>query len=515
MYKIKKIMIVGGGTSGWMTAAALAKFLIPHGIDIELIESSAISSVGVGEATIPHIRVFNDMLGIDENEFIRETGATYKLAIRFDGWGEKNSSYFHPFGVSGFPINGIDFHHYWLRLKQEAEVSEYGAYSFAAVAANLKRFGYPASNPNSPAHDFSYAFHIDASKYASFLKSRALAAGVTYIDGKVTEVTRDKEGAINAVQLDSGEFFVADFFIDCSGFRSLLLGESLGVEFESWAKWLPCDSAYAVPSEALSSPPSYTLSSAQLSGWQWRIPLQHRTGNGLVFSSSHQTNESALSTLLGNVSEPITADPKLLRFEAGKRKQSWEKNCVAIGLSAGFLEPLESTSLYLVQVAVQKFLELFSCEAAIGTTEMNAFNYLINIEYERIRDFLVLHYYANNRKDSDFWADCREVAIPSSLEEKLEIFRCGAGVVEYRHGLFMPASWLAVYLGQGVVPVTYDPRLKKMPLGKMKAFLAQVEWDVQRAVERYESHSLFVLRANSKASGAYPPASMSLYGAPR
>lgn len=514
MNRIKKIMIVGGGTSGWMTAAALAKFLIPHGIEIELIESSAIGSVGVGEATIPHIRVFNDMLGIDENEFIRETGATYKLAIRFDGWGEKSSSYFHPFGVSGFPINGIDFHHYWLRLKQEAEVSEYGAYSFAAVAANLKRFGYPDSNPSSPAHDFSYAFHIDASKYASFLKSRALAAGVTHVDGKVTEVTLDKEGAISAVQLDSGEYFEADFFIDCSGFRSLLLGESLGVEFESWAKWLPCDSAYAVPSEALSSPPSYTLSSAQSSGWQWRIPLQHRTGNGLVFSSAHQSNESALNTLLSNVSEPITADPKLLRFEAGKRKQSWEKNCVAIGLSAGFLEPLESTSLYLVQVAVQKFLELFSGEA-VSATEMKAFNYLLDTEYERVRDFLVLHYYANRRTDSEFWADCREMRIPDSLKEKLEIFKSGAGVVEYRHGLFMPASWLAVYLGQGVIPEAFDSRLKEMPLDKMKAFLAQVEGDTRRAAERFELHASFVSKVISEESGEYPPSSMSLYGAPR
>lgn len=514
MKKIKKITIIGGGTSGWMTAAALAKYILPRGVEVELVESSAIGTVGVGEATIPHIRVFNKMLGIDENEFIRETGATYKLAIRFDGWGTAESSYFHPFGISGFPINGIDFHHYWLRLKAESKVADFNEFSFGAVAAKKGRFGYPASDPDSPAYDYSYAFHLDATKYASYLKSRAIGAGVKHTNGKITKVDlQESTGDVINVKLESGEEIAGDLFIDCSGFRSLVLGEALGVAFESWNKWLPCDSAFALPSAAMPSPPPYTRSMAMEAGWQWTIPLQHRTGNGLVFSSAYQNDDSALEGLLANVCGSSADDAKLLRFQAGKRTISWKNNCIAIGLAAGFLEPLESTSLYLVQIAIQKLLELFSC-SEVGEVERKAFNYLINIEYERVRDFLVLHYHANNRDDSEFWRYCRNMEVPTALAEKLEIFKQSAGVVEYRKGLFMPASWLAVYLGQGVFPSSFDQRVTGYPIHKLKHFVDEVAAKTSSMVDRLPTHDEFLaeLALGRVKNSMRPEPKMNLYG---
>ncbi|MEP7703925.1 tryptophan halogenase family protein [Paraglaciecola sp. 25GB23A] len=514
----QQVVILGGGSSGWMTAASLARFLCPHHYCITLIESELIGTVGVGEATLPHLRSFNQLLGIDENEFMRETGATYKLAIQFPGWGAKENSYFHPFGLSGQDINGIDFHQYWLRLRQHGKALPFDQYSIAVQAAKQQKFSYPSDNPQDLRADYGYAFHLDATLYAQYLRKYAEQRGVQRIEGKVAEVRRHehetldaKRGDIACLVMESGQIIGGDLFIDCSGFAGVLIEQNLKTGYENWTHWLPCDRAIAVPTERIENPPPYTRAAAKSAGWQWRIPLQHRTGNGIVYCSGYLNDQQAQDILLKDIEEPPTAGLNKLRFTTGKRKATWQYNCVAIGLSAGFLEPLESTSLYLVQIAIQKLLEHFPSRT-IGDVERDSYNRQMDNEYLRVRDFIILHYKVNQRQDSDFWRYCQNMAVPDSLAAQMELFKEGARISEYRQGLFLPASWLAVYLGQGMLPKRYDGRVDLAPLDSLENYLANFHQQLVNAVNLMPLHSNSIKLTKQMAPSLYPAAPRSLYG---
>lgn len=502
---IKKYVILGGGTAGWMTAAAFARFIHSERVQIVLIESEAIGTVGVGEATIPHIRAFNDMLGIEESAFMQAVNATYKLGIRFSGWGSANSDYYHPFGDHGFPIKGIGFHHYWLGAKKiGADIESFDSFSMANVLAREKKFTYPSSDPDDVLSTFSYAYHIDAAAYAKFLRSYS-EGRVTRIEGEVISVEKNKaSGFIESLTLASGQCVEGDLFIDCSGFRSRLLGQELGVEFQSWKKWLPCDSALAVPTEGGGVAQPYTHSSAKKAGWCWKIPLVHRVGNGHVYSSAFTSREDALNELINNLSGDMKKDPISIKFEAGVRENTWEKNCIAIGLACGFLEPLESTSIYLVEVAILKLLELLPNDSKNCSIEKTEFNRQMENEYLKVRDFIILHY-ALNQREEDFWKYCANMALPDSLQEKIDVFKSTAQIVEYDSGLFMPPSWLAVYLGQGLFPHHIDSRLTPEKIQNAITLVKEMPAHLNQIVGQ--------VGAQKKDVVGRPPASrMSLYG---
>ncbi|MCF2948762.1 tryptophan 7-halogenase [Paraglaciecola aquimarina] len=516
--KRQKVVILGGGSAGWMTAASLSRFLNPKQYEIVLVESEQIGTVGVGEATLPHLRSFNQLLGIDENEFMRETGATYKLAIQFPGWGKKEGSYFHPFGLSGHDINGVDFHHYWLRLNKLGKARPFDQYSIAVEAAQQQKFRYPSDNPNDISSNYGYAFHLDASLYAKYLRKYSEALGVTRIEGKVAEVqlhhdpkAQGEIGDVARLCLESGQQIEGDFFIDCSGFIGFVIEKTLKTGYENWTHWLPCDRAIAVPTERINNPPPYTRATAKSAGWQWRIPLQHRTGNGIVYSSAHMSEGQAEDSLLHDVEESPTADLNKLRFVTGKRNKSWQRNCVAIGLSAGFLEPLESTSLYLIQIAIQKLLEHFP-NSVINDVERDSFNRHMDNEYLRVRDFIILHYKVNQRQDSDFWRDCQSMSIPDTLSEQMALFEEGARISAYRHGLFLPASWLAVYLGQGLIPNSYDARVDSFPEQALEQHFAKFKATMTQAVSTMPEHAQSISKSAKVGQGLYPVAVKSLYG---
>lgn len=508
----KRIVILGGGTAGWMTAAALAATLRSREFTIELISSDEIGTVGVGEATLPHLRQFNQMLGVDENEFMRVTGATYKLGIQFSGWGGESRSYIHPFGRCGSNLSGIDFHHYWLKLREAGLALEFDQYSIAVHMAQNEKFIYPSSDFESLESDFGYAFHIDATLYGEFLKQYSFKRGVTHIEGKVYKVeTCNLDGQIKSLLLDSGGVVEGDLFIDCSGGRALLIDGALGTPFESWENWLPCNKAWVAPSVEPCEKLPYTKSTAKKVGWQWKIPLQHRVGNGYVFCDKYIADAEALDVFLAGMdSEPVDS-PRLLSFRTGKRSTCWNKNVVAVGLSSGFLEPLESTSIYLIQVAIQKLLNYFPIESDYSI-ERDAFNRDMNLEYDRIRDFLVLHYHATDRNDSDFWNYCREMDVPDSLKYKMDVFRDSARVVTYRNGLFMPASWLAVYLGQGREPIGFDRRVQMFELEHVQRYFSKYVEAIEASVLAMPLHES-ALTSISKSNVKYSPASLSLYGA--
>jgi tryptophan halogenase len=494
---IRSIIILGGGTSGWMTAAALAHFFIPRGVQITLVESEAIGTVGVGEATLPHLRFFNQTLGIDEQEFMRATGASYKLGIEFSNWGQQGDAYIHPFGDYGQAIKGIGFHHYWLQQKLAGDHTKIDAYSLPVMAAQQKKFLYPSNDERSILSTFSYAYHIDAGLYARYLRTYSEARGLVRQEGKVTSVVQNDNSHIDSVTLDNGLELSADLFIDCSGFRGLLIEQTLKTGYEDWSQWLPCNRAVAIPTER--SPgffPPYTKAIARDAGWQWRIPLQHRTGNGHVYCSDFISDQQALDQLLCNLDTAPTAEPNFLRFTTGKRKRAWNKNCVAIGLAGGFLEPLESTSIYLIQIAAP----------------VAEFNRQLDVEYERVRDFLILHYHATQRTDTAFWNHCRTMKIPDDLAHKMELFRERGHVVQYKQGLFLEPSWVAVYLGQGIIPQQFDPRVAALAEYERKAFLQGTRELVTRAAADMPLHDKFLQHQLSRAPLASPAARMSLYG---
>ena len=456
---IHRVVIVGGGTAGWMAAAAIARVLgeIP-GLSIELVESEAIGTVGVGEATIPQIVLFNKMLGIDEAEFLRETRATYKLGIEFVDWLRPGHRYVHPFGFYGLDMKGIEFHHYWLKGRELGDDTPLDAYSLAVVAGLQGRFAHPRPDqPGSPLSKLGYAFQFDAGLYARFLRRLAEANGARRTEGRIVDVERDGEsGHVAAVVLESGTRVEGDLFLDCSGFRGLLIEETLGAGFEDWSHWLPCDRAVAVPCANGGDRQPLTRSTARAAGWQWRIPLQHRIGNGYVYASQHLSDDEAAATLLANLDGAPLGDPRPLRFTAGHRRRAWVGNTVALGLAGGFLEPLESTSIHLVQSAIARLLTYWPTRR-FDQREVDRFNAAHVADYLDIRDFLVLHYKATERRDSPFWDYCRTLEPPPGLADKLAIFAANGRVFREGDELFTETSWLSVMVGQGVAAGGYHP----------------------------------------------------------
>ncbi|MCC2977897.1 tryptophan 7-halogenase [Sphingomonas sp. PL-96] len=471
---IGRVVIVGGGTAGWMAAAAAARFLDDGQRTITLIESDAIGTVGVGEATIPPIRGFNARLGIDEAAFLRATGGTVKLGIEFVGWTDGTDRYLHPFGTPGRDIEGLNFHQLWLKLRGRDGVGPLEDYSMAAVAARHGRFAPPSPDPRSPLSGMEYAYHFDASLYAAFLRDRAEAQGVRRVEGRITQVDQDVlTGHVRALRLEGDRVVEGDLFLDCSGFRSLLLGEAMGVGYEDWSHWLPCDSAVAVPTERVRPLLPYTRASARTAGWQWRIPLQHRTGNGHVYASRFQDHDEAERVLLANLDAPTTAPTRRLSFTAGRRARMWEGNVVALGLASGFLEPLESTSIHLVQAGISKLFALFP-DMRFTPVERDEYNRLMRSQYEAIRDFIILHYHATQRADSPFWRHVRAMPIPDTLQRKIALFREKGRIFRYDDDLFAVPSWVAVMLGQGILPEGYDPVVDALDEAKLLDALRQM-----------------------------------------
>jgi tryptophan halogenase len=456
---IRKVVIVGGGTAGWMAAAALVRIMgeIPT-LEIELVESEEIGTVGVGEATIPQINQFNLLLGIDEHDFVRATNATYKLGIEFRDWVRPGHRYVHPFGFYGIDMMGVEFHHYWLKGRALGEPTPLDAYALGVVAGLEGRFDHPRANqPGSPLSRIGYAFQFDATLYGRYLRGMAERQGVVRTEGRIVEIVQNGEtGFIEAVVLQSGARVEGDLFIDCSGFRGLLIEQQLQSGFEDWSAWLPCDRAMAVACESSADVQTLTRSTARPAGWQWRIPLQHRTGNGYVYSSAHLSDDEAAATLLANLDGAPLADPRPLRFVAGHRRKAWVKNVVALGLAGGFLEPLESTSIHLVQTGIARLMTLFPTRN-FDQLEIDRYNRLTECEYVDIRDFLVLHYKATERNDTPFWDYCRTLEPPEGLAYKIEMFRRNGRIFREHEELFTETSWLAVMVGQGIEAGGYHP----------------------------------------------------------
>lgn len=476
--RIRRVVILGGGSAGWMTAAALAN-ATRGGCRIELIESAAIGTVGVGEATIPPIRHFNRQLGLDENAFLAAARGTFKLGIAFIDWSRPGHRYFHPFGRIGDDFDAVSLHQYWLRERARGSTVPLEDHAMAWVLARSGRFGQPLADPAMVLSSFDYAYHFDAALYGHYLRDYAQQRGVRRIDGKVLDVElRGEDGFIAALRLEGGERVAGDLFIDCSGFRAMLIGSALEVAYESWRHWLPCDRALAVGCALGEDLPPYTCATARPAGWQWRIPLQHRMGNGHVYSSEHMSDDEAAAILLANLSGAPLGEPRPLRFTAGVRRQLWSRNCVAIGLAAGFLEPLESTSIHLVQSAITRLLAMFpdrDCDPILA----QEFNRASRFEYERIRDFLILHYHAQQRQEP-LWRDARAMPVPESLQLKLDHFRgCGRILFDPAE-LFQKNNWLAVLIGQEVWPQRYHPLVDL----RGRADAAKILADMRRAMEQ-------------------------------
>lgn len=490
---INKIVIVGGGTAGWMTAAALSKVFGAHRLGISLIESEQIGTVGVGEATIPMIQLYNRVLGLDENEFVRETNATFKLGIEFVDWRRPGHSYFHPFGMLGVDMDGINFIHYWLRWQKSGGGLHYSHFNAETEAARAKRFMRvegetgPMTMPN-----INYAFQFDASLYAAYLRRYSEKRGVRRIEGKIVDVMQDTDnGNIRMLKLENGESIDGDFFIDCSGFRGLLIEQIYKAGYEDWSHWLPVNRAAAVPCESAGELLPFTKSIAREAGWQWRIPLQHRIGNGYVYCDRFISDDEAAAKLLARLDGPARAEPKTLRFVTGRRKKCWIKNCLAIGLSSGFLEPLESTSIHLVQVAIAKLLAMFPKEG-LNERLINRFNNEMAFDYNDVKDFLIAHYKVTEREDTPFWRYVKHMEIPDSLQEKLDIFRARGEVMARQGELFRETSWFAVLAGQGLMPESYHPVADAISEDELRLRLTKIRTGIQNRINGMPSHKDFI-----------------------
>ena len=491
---IKSVVIAGGGTAGWMTAAALAHTLGKSGIQITLIESDAIGTVGVGEATIPNIATFNAMLGIDEADFMKATQATIKYGIEFAGWTRNGDSYFHPFGQHGFAMAGASFHHIWYKLNRQGKASRIENYCASAMAAKHGKAGLPPRDPNSVMSSLSHAYQFDSGRYAKFLRKYAEERGVKRVEGKITDIDVGVEnGFIESLVLDTGQALSADFFIDCTGFRALLINKAMDVDYEDWSHWLPCDSAQAVSCQKTQDAVPYTRATARKAGWQWRIPLQHRTGNGYVYSSDYISDDDATQTLLDHLDGEPFGNPKQLRFKTGIRRKLWHKNCVAIGLSSGFLEPLESTSIYLIQAGVSRLLALFP-DKNFSPVETAEYNKIMSLEFEQVRDFLILHYVANERHGEPFWDYVRHMPIPDSLQQKIDLFKNRGRFFRYDGDLFSETSWVAVFLGQNITPNAYSQVVDNLPEQQIEQTLASIKSEIARNIPHMPTHEEFLSR---------------------
>jgi tryptophan halogenase len=488
----RRIVIVGGGTAGWMTAAALSRFLT--GWSITLVESDEIATIGVGEATIPSITMFNDALGIDEAEFLAATGGTYKLGIAFEGWGYPDQGYVHAFGLVGSALGVVPFHHYWLRGLKLGIAKPLGHYVLHTLAIAANRFAHLKPPPNSPLPPLPYAFHFDASLYAKFLRRFAEERGVVRQEGRIVAVERNGEsGDIDAVLLANGTRIAGDLFVDCSGFRGLLIEQELEAGFEDWSQWLQCDRAIAVPCARANPLMPLTRSIARHAGWQWRIPLQHRTGNGYVFNSGRISEDEAAATLLGNLDGEALAEPRTIRFQTGRRSKTWVRNVVAIGLSSGFIEPLESTSIHLVQTAITRLVDLLPA-GPIPDATRDDYNARSAFEMERVRDFIILHYHVNQRHGEPFWDELRAMTVPEPLQHKIDLFRSTARVVPSFDELFDARAWIHVMIGQNIVPESYHPIADQLPEPRLREFLDGLERAHLQQVAQMSDHGEFVAK---------------------
>lgn len=484
---MKRIVVAGGGTAGWMAAAALARTM-GHTVAVTLVESEAIGTVGVGESTIPPLVVYNRLLGINEAEFMRATQATFKLGILFDNWKQPGDRYFHSFGYTGKDHWAAGFQHYWLEGRARGHDQSYDDYCLELVAALQSKFA------QLPDNKVNYAYQLDSGLYARFLRQMAEADGVTRIEGKIARVALDGEsGDIAALELDGGRRVEGDLFLDCTGFRALLIEGALHAGYDDWTHWLPCDSAIALQTPNVRPPVPYTRAMAHDAGWQWRIPLQHRTGNGIVYCSRYLDHDAALERLLGNIEgEPLTA-PNKIRFQTGARRKQWHRNCIAIGLSGGFMEPLESTSIHLIQRAILRLIRMMP-QGAISPRDIVEFNDQQFQDMEQIRDFLILHYKVTDRRDSPFWRQCAAMEVPDTLRQKIELFRETARVFRRNEELFAENSWVQVMLGQGIEPRAWHPIAGKLNDDELDRLLGMIRQDVTRTVAGLPAHADYVAR---------------------
>ena len=493
-YRIRSIAVVGGGTAGWMVASALGRVLGTDYASIRLIESDAIGTVGVGEATIPQINVFNRMLGIDENEFVRRTKGSFKLGIEFVDWGAIGERYFHPFGSYGVDMLGVSFHSFWMKMARSPKFADIDDFSLMAKAAAGGKFMRPIDAGKSFLSDIAYAFHFDAGLYAAYLHEFAEGHGVTRTEGRIRDVARDGEsGHISHVVMEDGERIAADLFIDCTGFRGMLIGETMEVPYIDWSHLLPCDRAIAVPCARTQDLPPFTRATARKAGWQWRIPLQHRIGNGQVYSSKYISDDEVTADLLANLDGEPLAEPRRLRFTTGHRERFWEGNCVSIGLSAGFMEPLESTSIWMIQTGIARLLSNFP-DRSFDAADRDRYNRVMVEESENIRDFLVLHYHLTRRDDSDFWNYVRTMPIPERLAEKMRVFANSGRTFREHEELFNDTSWFAVMVGQGLPVRNYDPLADILPDGELEDRLMQIQQAVANSADYMPAHDRFIAK---------------------
>jgi tryptophan halogenase len=488
---VKKVVIVGGGTAGWMAAASLARVMGPM-LEIQLVESADIGTVGVGEATIPQIKLLTRLLGLDENDFLSKTQGTIKLGIQFHDWRRPGDIYMHAFGDIGMSLGMLNFHHYWLRGLAEGFGESLWDYSLNFQTASANRFDRLDRVGETPLAGLAYAYHFDASLVAKYLRQFSEENGVTRTEGKIVETNlRDTDGFIESLTLENGNRIAGDLFIDCSGFRGLLIEQALETGYEDWSHWLPVDRAVAVPCESTKPLRPYTQAFARHAGWQWRIPLQQRTGNGHVYSSAYMEDDEAASMLLDNLDGERLAEPLLLKFTTGRRKKFWNKNCVALGLASGFMEPLESTSIHLVQSGLDRLIRMFP-DKSFPQAEIDEYNRQAGFEFERIRDFLILHYHANERTDSPFWIERREMPIPESLSRKMELFR-GSGLIHREaEELFTDMAWLQVMIGQGIIPQRHHPLAGQITVQQLDQFMGGIRKVIAKAVDGLPTHREFI-----------------------
>ncbi len=473
---IQKMVIAGGGTAGWMAAALLRKVLPAH-VAIELVESEQIGIVGVGEATIPPIQIFNRFVNLDERAFLRETNATIKLAIRFENWRKPGESYYHTFGAPGANLGFCAFQHHWLRAQKMGLPGSLWDSDLHYLACESGVFN--TLKTDSPVHELGYAYHFDSALYGQFLRRMAEGDGVTRTEGVIEQVRQDSEtGFITGLALRDGTLVDGDLFIDCTGFRGLLIRQALGVNYEDWSHWLPADSALAVPSERFEKTLPYTRAIAHKVGWQWRIPLTHRNGNGIVYSSDYLSDDEAYSTLMSNLDSKALGEPRKLQFTTGRTEQQWAKNVIAVGLASGFLEPLESTSIHLIQSAIVRLMKMFP-NRGIDPAMVALFNAESKQEFETVRDFIILHYHVNERDDSDFWRDMRAMTIPDRLQSKIDAFKAAGAVFNEQQDIFRDASWIEVMLGQGLTPRDYHPSADTLPEANFRDMMQKV-WAAKR-----------------------------------